>query len=189
VLGIEILRQALEIRRGLKDALSQGAILAQMANMLIGLRKNAEAVRCSRDAIAILETFSPGHELAQAYHIQAGLDLHGLQARLPPPGKKPDAGGCRRAQDSHCAVLRQPGLYFKRAAPVLPGGRLFEFGPRGRGAGILPQARSSIDPCALVPEHGADRSGAKACLRSTIPSEYPIYTDRNPDKWRLPPDV
>ena len=75
VLGIELLRQALAIWRELQDAFNMGAILAQMASMLISLGRDAEAMQCSLESIAILEKFPPGVELASAYRIKAGHDL------------------------------------------------------------------------------------------------------------------
>ncbi len=74
ILGIELLRQALAIWRELQDALNQGAILAQMASMLISLGRDAEAIHYSLELIAILEKFPPGIELASAYRIKAGHD-------------------------------------------------------------------------------------------------------------------
>jgi DNA-binding CsgD family transcriptional regulator/tetratricopeptide (TPR) repeat protein len=75
MVGIEMLRKALEIWRALNNAILQGAVLAQMANMLVGLGNSAEAQECSQEAIRILEAYSPGHELAQAYRVQAGIDM------------------------------------------------------------------------------------------------------------------
>ena len=68
------MRKALAIWRELQDALNQGVILAQMASMLIGLGKDAEAMQCSLDSIAILEKCPPGIELAIAYRAKAGND-------------------------------------------------------------------------------------------------------------------
>jgi DNA-binding CsgD family transcriptional regulator/tetratricopeptide (TPR) repeat protein len=74
-LGIQILRKALDLWRELDDPIHQGAVLAIMANMLIGLGKDDEAMHCAREAIAILETHSPGRELAYAYRVQGNLAL------------------------------------------------------------------------------------------------------------------
>ena len=74
VLGFELLQKALSIWRELQDSLNQGAILAQMASMLISLGRDAEAMQCSLKLIAILEKFPPGIELASAYRIKAGHD-------------------------------------------------------------------------------------------------------------------
>ncbi|CAG0927936.1 Transcriptional regulatory protein LiaR [Thermoflexales bacterium] len=74
-IGLKALRQALPIWREFDNPVKQGGVLAHMANMLIGLGQEAEAERCTREAIALLEARPPSHELALAYRMQASVNM------------------------------------------------------------------------------------------------------------------
>lgn len=65
--------RAIAIWRDLGEPLRQGAVLADMASMLVGLGKSGEAQRHAREAIALLEARPPGPELARAYRTKATL--------------------------------------------------------------------------------------------------------------------
>src|SRR5690606_30005912 len=65
--------RAIAIWRDLGDRVRQGAVLADMASMLVGLGRSGEAQRHAREAIALLEARPPGPELARAYRTKATL--------------------------------------------------------------------------------------------------------------------
>lgn len=71
---IQMLRAAIQLWREIGNRLREGATLAQMANMLIGLGQDAEANQCARAAIDILEAHGDTPELAKAYYVCAGLE-------------------------------------------------------------------------------------------------------------------
>jgi DNA-binding CsgD family transcriptional regulator len=82
--GVQRLREALKLRRAAGNAVREGAILTQMATMLIGLGQDAEARACAQTAITILASGPPSLELAQAYRTQAALDMinHDLHSSI-----------------------------------------------------------------------------------------------------------
>src|SRR5690606_38955520 len=71
--GAEACAGAIAIWRDLGEPLRQGAVLADMASMLVGLGRSGEAQRHAREAIALLEARPPGPELARAYRTKATL--------------------------------------------------------------------------------------------------------------------
>lgn len=74
-IGVRMLRQALERWRIAGNPMREGAVLASLAAMLIGLGRDAEADQCARAAIALLSEYPHSLELAQAYRTQAVLDM------------------------------------------------------------------------------------------------------------------
>ncbi len=65
--GIEALQQALAIHRGRGDLLKQGETLRLLSRLLVCPGRNVEARAAAREAVAALEQFPPGRELARAY--------------------------------------------------------------------------------------------------------------------------
>ncbi|NTU78002.1 MAG: AAA family ATPase [Chloroflexales bacterium] len=74
-IGLIHLREALMLWRMVGDQVREGAILAQLASMLIGLGQDAEAATCAAQAITVLERQPHSSELARAYCVQATLDM------------------------------------------------------------------------------------------------------------------
>ena len=75
--GVEVCLKAVDIWRGLGEPTRQGAMLAQLASMLVGVGRSSEAGQHIAAAIAILEEHPPGRELASAYGARAALCLLG----------------------------------------------------------------------------------------------------------------
>lgn len=73
--GVALLRAALQRWRAVGDTCREGATLAHMAKLMIGLGHDGEADRCSRAALGILEAHPGSDELAHAYLVQATLDM------------------------------------------------------------------------------------------------------------------
>lgn len=71
--GAEACRRAAALWAELGEPVRQGNVLAVLANMLIGVGRNAEAATHLEAAIALLEANPPGPELASAYRMAAGL--------------------------------------------------------------------------------------------------------------------
>lgn len=69
--GIAALEEALELRGTLGDTFKEGDVLRQLSNLLWCPGRTTEAERSARDAVALLESFHPGRELALAYAILA----------------------------------------------------------------------------------------------------------------------
>ena len=65
--------EALECYRGLESTLGQGAALRWRALLQLNQGASAEAVETARQAVALLESIEPGHELAMAYSALASL--------------------------------------------------------------------------------------------------------------------
>lgn len=64
---------ALECYRSLESALGQGAALRWRSLLQLNQGASAEAVETARQAVALLESIEPGHELAMAYSVLASL--------------------------------------------------------------------------------------------------------------------
>jgi DNA-binding CsgD family transcriptional regulator len=73
--SIEMLRRALALWLELGEPVKQAVVLAQLANILIGLGRDEEAEQCSHESVAILEAHPPGPELVHAYRVRAGLNM------------------------------------------------------------------------------------------------------------------
>ena len=71
--GAAVCRRAAALWRELGEPVREGAMLALLVNMLVGVGQNTEAQRYSREAIALLEAHPPGRDLALAYRMQANL--------------------------------------------------------------------------------------------------------------------
>ena len=71
--GIAALEDALGCRRALGDTLKEGDALRGLSEFLWCPGRIAEAERCARDAVALLEALPPGRELALAYANLAGI--------------------------------------------------------------------------------------------------------------------
>jgi DNA-binding CsgD family transcriptional regulator/tetratricopeptide (TPR) repeat protein len=71
--GIAALEEAVELRRGLGDALKQGDDLRKLAEFLWCPGRVAEAESRAREAVELLEPLPPGRELAAAYTKRAFL--------------------------------------------------------------------------------------------------------------------
>jgi hypothetical protein len=56
-IGIAMLREALKLCHEAGNLIQEGAVLAKMANMLIGLGQDAEAEHCAHVAIQVLEAY------------------------------------------------------------------------------------------------------------------------------------
>ncbi|HEY0735133.1 MAG TPA: AAA family ATPase [Herpetosiphonaceae bacterium] len=69
--SVQMLRAALQLWREVDRPLREGAILAKMANALMGLGQDAEADQCARAAVGILEAQPESPELAKAYNVRA----------------------------------------------------------------------------------------------------------------------
>jgi ATP/maltotriose-dependent transcriptional regulator MalT len=65
--GIAALEAALECRRALGDRRKEGDVLRRLSEFLWCPGRTAEAERCARDAVVLLESLPPGSELAWAY--------------------------------------------------------------------------------------------------------------------------
>lgn len=64
---IHAIEKAIEIWRSVGDRVRMGVNLAELGTYLLNIRRVAEAEEASQHAIALLEGFPPGVELAQAY--------------------------------------------------------------------------------------------------------------------------
>ena len=71
--GVEVCLRAAALFRDLGQPVRQGAMLVELANMLIGVGRSTEAVRHLQEAMAVLEAHPPGRELAVAYRMQANV--------------------------------------------------------------------------------------------------------------------
>ncbi|MCA9868040.1 MAG: AAA family ATPase [Anaerolineales bacterium] len=71
--GAEVCRRAAALWHELGEPVREGAMLALLVNMLVGVGQNTEAQRYCREAIALLEAHPPGRDLATAYRMQANL--------------------------------------------------------------------------------------------------------------------
>ena len=65
--GIAALEEAVECRRSFGDRTGEGAALSLLSEFLWCPGRTTEAERSARDAVALLEEFLPGRELAIAY--------------------------------------------------------------------------------------------------------------------------
>lgn len=73
--GVEVCRQAADIWRELGNPVRQGAMLADLANMLLGVGRNDEARRRGDEAVALLRANPPGPQLAFALLMRASLHM------------------------------------------------------------------------------------------------------------------
>ncbi len=65
--GIAALEESLELRRSVGDAVREGDDLRHLSEFLWCPGRTAESERAARGAVALLERFAPGRELARAY--------------------------------------------------------------------------------------------------------------------------
>ncbi|MBA3947421.1 MAG: AAA family ATPase [Herpetosiphonaceae bacterium] len=82
--AVQILREALQLRRKAGSPIREGGVLAHMATMLMGLGQDVEAEQCAGAAIAVLEAQPPSAGLALAYRVRAEIDgiNHNLNAAI-----------------------------------------------------------------------------------------------------------
>ena len=73
--GAEACRRAIAIWRDLANPVREGAALADLANMLLGVGQNAAARRHADEAVALLQAHPPGKELAFALLMRASLHM------------------------------------------------------------------------------------------------------------------
>jgi DNA-binding CsgD family transcriptional regulator len=73
--GAEVCRRAAAIWRALGNPVREGAVLADLANMVLGVGQNEAARRHADEAVALLQKEPPGKELAFALMMRASLHM------------------------------------------------------------------------------------------------------------------
>lgn len=71
--GVAVCLRAAALWRDLGQPVRQGAMLVDLANMLIGVGRGQEATRYLKEALTLLEAHPPGRQLAVAYRMQANV--------------------------------------------------------------------------------------------------------------------
>lgn len=69
--GIAALERALELHRSDGDTLREGDVLGRLSDFLWCPGRTEDSERRAREAVSLLETLTPGRELAQAYSVLA----------------------------------------------------------------------------------------------------------------------
>jgi DNA-binding CsgD family transcriptional regulator/tetratricopeptide (TPR) repeat protein len=74
--GLEAQEQALECHREIGDRLSEGDSLRSLSRLLRYVGRTDDAFRAGKEAVAVLESLPPGHELGMAYCNLSHLHMH-----------------------------------------------------------------------------------------------------------------